>query len=527
MKRITSKLLVLTVGLGLVSGNFAAAQTAADTLPDELAKKFTQAQVSTDQQDEKYVSETTLLIKYSQPLTALEHRNAGGTVLQQLSGLNYSIVTVKNKKNTPKVMAAYSKLGHVVSVTPSVQYKTLQTNDPKTGEQYFIDQLDLEKSQALAGNKPVTVAVIDQGIDSNHPDLKSRLLPSYNAVNPMNQGTPDFHGTHVAGIIAANKNNGSGGYGVNPNAKILPIDVFDRDWGASDYSIAQGILYAVEKGAKVINMSLGGPMKSPVIEEAVKKALEKNIVIVAAAGNTGEDSPSYPAAYEGVISVGSTNADKKLSFYSTFGPTIDVVAPGEDIYSTYYDYEKKSTYTKLSGTSMASPVVAGVASLLLAKNPQLTPTQIEYILEHTADDLGDAGFDTKYGNGLVNPVAALEYDLTKLPSFTVKKWSDKEIQANAQEVEVADGVTLKDNIAAPFVEKWYGTDVEAGEHLQFELEGAANYDYKLMLYLESPDGQERIDVNKVMEGKKEGKLFEAPYSGQAVLRCQRCEWQLR
>ena len=127
-------------------------------------------------------------------------------------------------------MAAYQKLGHVVSVTPSIQYKTFTTQDPKSSQQYFIKQLNLEKSQALAGNTPITVAVIDQGVDTKHPDLKGRLLPSYNAVNPMNQGSPDFHGTHVAGIIAANKNNGIGGYGVNPNAKILPIDVFDRQY---------------------------------------------------------------------------------------------------------------------------------------------------------------------------------------------------------------------------------------------------------------------------------------------------------
>ena len=120
-----------------------------------------------------------------------------------------------------------------------------------------------------------------------HPELKGKLLPSYNAVNPMNQGTPDFHGTHVTGIIAGNKNNGIGGFGVNPNVSILPIDVFDRGYGAYDYAIADGILHAVEKGAKVINMSLGGPMKSPVIEEAIKKALDKNITIVAATGNDG------------------------------------------------------------------------------------------------------------------------------------------------------------------------------------------------------------------------------------------------
>ena len=290
--------------------------------------------------------------------------------------------------------------------------------------------------------------------------------------------------------------------------------MFDRQFFATDYTIAQGILHAVEKGAKVINMSLGGPIKSPIIEEAVNKALEKNIVIVAAAGNTGDATPSYPAAYEGVISVGSTNEQKKLSNFSSFGPSIDVVAPGEDIYSTIYDYEKKSTFMSLDGTSMASPVVAGIASLLLSKYPQLTPTQVEYILEHSAQDLGAEGYDTKYGNGLVDPVKALQYNIKSLPSLTKTTWNEKEIKTYAKKVTLNGKETLlKDTIVKPFDEKWYKTDVKKGDPIQFKLEGASQFDYKLMLYLESRDRKERVDINKVLEDKKEGKLYEAPFTG--------------
>ena len=513
MKRMLSKLLVTAAGVSLIAGSLSPVTTSANTILNSNEKRIVATQSTLKQQDESYISEQNLIIKYTKPLTGAEHRKAGGTVIKNIPSLSYSIVTVKNKKNLQKAIAAYQKIGHVKSVTPSIQYRTFAVSDPKVNQQYFVKQLRLEESQKLAGKNPVTVAVIDQGVDTKHPDLKDRILPGYNAVNPMNQASPDFHGTHVAGIIAANKNNNVGGYGVNPNVNILAIDVFDRQFFASDYSIAQGILHAVEKGAKVINLSLGGPIRSPILEEAVNQALEKNVVIVAAAGNTGDASAEYPAAYEGVISVGSVNEEKKLSNFSTYGSSIDLVAPGENIYSTYYDYEKKSTYLELSGTSMAAPIVSGTASLLLSKYPQLTPTQVEYILENSAQDLGAKGFDTKFGNGLVDPVKALQFNIKNLPQTTKTIWDGEKIKATAQKVDTSKKNALKHNITMPFEEKWYSTEVKEGEHVQFELEGASQFDYKLMLYMETPDGEERVDINKVLEGQREGKLFQIPFAG--------------
>ncbi|MBP2242276.1 hypothetical protein J2Z40_002850 [Cytobacillus eiseniae] len=517
MKKWIRNALSVTVGIGLLSSNLAAG-TSAFAEPVKKSADVSAIQVNNPQlqkrlelANEKSLSEDTILIKYSKSLTQADHRIAGGTLLKNFPSLNYAVVKVQNKKNFQKVMNKYKEFTHVNSVNPSAMYKPLNIKDPKVSEQYYIDMLNLNKAHELAGKNKVTVAVIDQGVDMQHPELKGKLLPSYNAVNPMNQGTPDFHGTHVTGIITGNKNNGIGGFGVNPNATILPIDVFDRGYGAYDYAIADGILHAVEKGAKVINMSLGGPMKSPVIEEAIKKALEKNITIVAAAGNDGAAITSFPAAYEGVISVGSINSEKKLSDFSSFGPSVDVVAPGDEVYSTLYDYEKKSSFSNMSGTSMASPMVAGVASLLLSKHPNLTPVQVEYILEHTSEDLGAKGFDVKYGNGLVNPVAALQYDIKKLPDLTNKDLTVKEILEKAEVVDLAKTSVINGVITKPFEEKWYQTDVKAGEYIQFSLDGAEQYDYKLII--NSPDGKEKIDVNKVLDGKTEGKLYKVPTAG--------------
>ncbi|WP_316570484.1 S8 family serine peptidase [Neobacillus sp. YIM B06451] len=501
------------VAASLLTGPVHAATVKYNDFASSPTGYVSEAQMKMQQDGEKALSDDTLIIKFKKPLGMAEHRYAGGTPVKQLEGLDYAVVKVRNKKDLDKVITRYRANTKVAAVMPSALYRPLGIEDPKAASQYHVGMLNLAKAQSIAGKYQVTVAVIDQGIDPNHPDLKGKLLPSYNTVTPMNQGSPDFHGTHVAGIIAAAKDNGIGGYGVNPNAKILPIDVFDRAWGASDFAIAEGILYAINKGAKVINMSLGGSMPSPLIEDAIKKALDKNIVVIAAAGNTGNDMLSYPAAYEGVISVGNINSQKKLSASSSYGPSVDVVAPGEDIYSTIYEYERKSSYRKLTGTSMAAPMVAGVASLLLSKYPLLTPHQVEYILEHTAEDLGEKGFDVKYGNGLINPVAALQFDMKKLPDIIKKTYTEKELLEEAQAVSLGKEVKLSGNITAAYEEKWYKAEVEKGDNLQFVLDGGSQFDYKLMIQMYSASEKMMIDVNKVREGVKEGKFFEAPFSG--------------
>lgn len=459
------------------------------------------------------LSEDTLVIKYQKPLTASEHKRLGGTLVRQVSGMNYAVVKVKDKQNLHAVISKYQQLDKVVSVTPSVLYQQLGMSDPKVGDQYHLTQLQVAKAQKLAGKNKVKVAVIDTGIDRNHPDLKGKILSSKNTVNPISPGMADSHGTHVAGIISAKKDNGIGGYGVAPDADILSIDVFDRGWGASDFAIAEGIMEAVRSGAKVINMSLGGPMPSPVIEEAVKFAVARNVVIVAAAGNDASDWTNYPAGYEGVISVGSTNKYKKLSSYSSYGPSVDVVAPGEEVYSTIYEPEKLSSFRKMSGTSMASPVVAGAAALLLSKNPNLTPAQVEYILEHTADDLGEKGFDVKFGNGLVNPIKALQFDTKKLPALANKKLTEKEIFGAAKSVKVDNQALFTDAITKPYEEKWIKFNVKKGDNIQAVLSGASKYDYKMMMRFTSSSTKRIHEINKVREGKAEGKLFTAPADG--------------
>jgi serine protease len=461
------------------------------------------------------ISEDTLIVKYKEKISASVHRSLGATVKKSFPQLGYDVVTLQKGKTMQEVVRAYSKLKAVTSVTPSFTYKKLGTNDPKNSKMYPLSLLQIDKALQLAGKHSVTVAVIDTGLDMKHPDLQAQLLPSYNAASPASPGIRDIHGTHVAGIIGATVNNGVGAHGINPNVKILPIDVFNDSWGASDYVIAQGILYAIEKGAKVINMSLGGYFSSPILEDAVKKAIDAGITVVAAAGNESTDMYSIPASYEGVISVGATDSKNHLANFSNYGPSVDLVAPGVDVYSTVYDPTKGASFAKLSGTSMASPIVAGVASLILSKYPNLKPYEVEAILEKTATDLGEKGYDLKYANGLVNPVAALQFDIKNLPKK--ETWTDETILAKAVLLQLTEETTTKTgSFTAPEQIDWMKVDVKSGESVQAVLKGAKDYDYKLILRL-YPEGKKQsekpINVNDTFVGEMEGKLFTAKENG--------------
>ncbi|MBE2926251.1 S8 family peptidase [Anoxybacillus flavithermus] len=516
MKKWKKTALSISLASSLIVPTFAQASTEAPiaqwkkqttTASASLAyKKFEDAQ--------NQVSTDTLIVKYNKKIPTAVHRSLGATLKQSFPQLGYDVVTVKKGKSLQEVMRNYAKLKAVKSVTPSFTYKRLGSLDPKADHMYLLSLLNVDKAIKLAGKHSVTVAVIDTGMDTKHPELKGHLLPAYNAMNPAGAPIKDVHGTHVAGIIGANANNGVGAHGVNPNVKILPIDVFGGGLGANDYTIAQGILYAIEKGAKVINMSLGGYSSSPILEEAVQKAIDAGITVVAAAGNDATDMYSTPAAYEGVISVGATDSKNKLAEFSNYGPSVDLVAPGADVYSPIYDHAKGSSFAELSGTSMASPVVAGVASLLLSKYPNLKPYQVEWILERTATDLGEKGYDLTYGNGLVNPVAALQYNIKNVPQQ--EKWNDETILAKAPVIDAKELYVKQGSFTKPEEMHWVKVNVQQGESVQALLEGAETYDYKLVFrfYPEGKTTSEKpIQVNDGRAGEMEAKLFTAKQPG--------------
>lgn len=251
----------------------------------------------------------------------------------------------------------------------------------------------------------IDVAVIDTGIDAGHPDLAGSVVAGRSFLNNGSEydsyADDNGHGTHVAGTIGARAND-AGVIGVAPQVSFFVAKVLDSS-GSGYYSdIIAGINWATQKGVDVINMSLGGTADVQAMEDAVNAAYAANILVVAAAGNEGgslrRDTVIYPAKYDSVVAVAATDsADVRASFSST-GPAVEIAAPGVGIMSTI----PGGGYASWSGTSMATPHVAGTAALLKAANPTATAPEIRTLLQQMADDLGSAGRDVLYGFGLVD-----------------------------------------------------------------------------------------------------------------------------
>ncbi|MCL4367595.1 MAG: S8 family peptidase [Actinobacteria bacterium] len=273
-----------------------------------------------------------------------------------------------------------------------------------------VDRVNADLVWASYTADPVKVAVVDTGIDTNHPDLAGNLKGGMSAVSYTRSYNDDNgHGSHVAGIIAA-VNNSIGVVGVAPAADLYAVKVLDRNGSGYLSDIIEGLQWVVTNHLNVVNMSLGTSSYSSSFDAAVQQTIASGVVVVAAAGNSGPgiNTVMYPAKFAGVIAVSATNSDSSntIAPFSSRGPEVDLAAPGVSVFSTY----KNQSYATLSGTSMASPHVAGVAALVLNSpigaddlnaNGVWDPNEVEKRLDDTAQDLGATGFDTNYGYGLV------------------------------------------------------------------------------------------------------------------------------
>jgi subtilisin family serine protease len=288
--------------------------------------------------------------------------------------------------------------------------------DPRRAEQWALDIVEADKAWPVSTGDGAVVAVVDSGVQADHPDLAGRLLPGRDFV--QNDAVPqdgDGHGTHVTGTIVATAGNGIGIAGVAPGAMVLPVRVLGDDGSGTTADVAKGIDWARTQAVDVINLSLGsdvpliGAIGGDDLDAAIRRALAAGIVVVAAAGNNSMPVCEQPAVDAGLLCVGAIDKRRLRSFYSSFGRGLSLVAPGgsgapvtgEDVLSTM----PPSTYEELAGTSQAAPHVSGVAALLAARGVRGKAAAARILA--TATDLGPPGADPLFGAGVVNARAAV------------------------------------------------------------------------------------------------------------------------
>jgi subtilisin family serine protease len=305
----------------------------------------------------------------------------------------------------PEVRAADLNFVRTLHATP---------NDPGYPNQWAYRHIAAPAAWDTAQALGVTVAVLDTGLDMNHPEFRGRIAPGYDYVNNDPDPSDDNgHGTHVAGTIGAATNNGVGVASMAWVARVMPVKVADAQGRVNSADWINGVVYARTHGARVINMSFGGPGSSGVEQATINDAWNAGLVIVASSGNSAQQGNpvNYPASYDNVVSVGATSAADRRASYSEYNNRVDLVAPGGDGNNATLDQWILSTipngYGLASGTSQAAPHVAGLAALMFSTANVWTNDTVVRAMQSTATDLGPAGRDDEYGYGLINAERAV------------------------------------------------------------------------------------------------------------------------
>ncbi|WP_159883875.1 S8 family peptidase [Paenibacillus puerhi] len=361
-----------------------------------------------------------VVVKFKQEPTEAQLNQISSEIGGRLvSKLGYAYV-FESPRMEAQALVAYFRKWNVSYAEPHFLYLTNTTLGPKALQeggifrpndalyrryQGNLPQIETEAGwEFTKGSDQVTVAVVDTGADLSHPDLRDQLVGGINVVNQGSAPEDDVgHGTHVSGVIGALVNNNLGIAGMSWYNRIMPVKVLDGTGAGSTYSVAQGIIWAVDNGAKVINMSLGNYADAEFLHDAIRYAFERDVVMIAASGNDNTDRPGFPAAYPEVFAVAAVDSNNSKASFSNYGDYIDVAAPGVSIASTYLHNQ----YAALSGTSMASPHVTALAALIRSVNPALKNTEVMQLMRDTATDLGPKGKDMYYGYGLIDVARAL------------------------------------------------------------------------------------------------------------------------
>ncbi|GAW92426.1 S8 family serine peptidase, partial [Calderihabitans maritimus] len=401
-----------------------------------------------------------ILVKFKPGVSSLVrqkvHDKFKAKVVKRSTKLGIERVKLPAGAKIAEILEQYRRNSNVEFAEPNYIFHADWTpDDPGYPDQWGLPKINTPQAWDITrGSTTVKVAVVDTGVDLNHPDLQANLVGGYNAINGGSAQDDNGHGTHVAGIIAAVTNNGIGVAGVAPQVKIIPVKVLDANGSGYLSDVAEGIRWAADNGADVINLSLGASVDTYTMREAINYAYNKGVVIVAAAGNDYRGTVNYPAANDHVIGVSATDSEDFLAYFSNIGPQVDVAAPGLNILSTYW-YQSSSTYAFLDGTSMATPFVAGLAALIRSQNDSLTPDQVEGKIKAAAVDLGAPGKDDVYGYGRIDAYRALGNP----PPGDV--WEDNDTAGQAPLLN--DGITLNPTFYPAGDQDWFKINTSTGK----------------------------------------------------------------
>ena len=336
-------------------------------------------------------------------------------LLQHLGGLGFTIGDKRGANSylasgpdaeLLELVAALKRVPGVEFAEPNFLLRASEApeEDPKMWSQGGLMQIRAPQSWSRSTGRNVVVAILDTGVNSSHEDLDRAVLPGVDLVNHDDDADDDHgHGTKCAGIVAARRGNGKGITGVAPDAQILPVKILGADGTGTYADLADGIRWAESHGADVISISAAGTAPSTYLKSAVRSAHEAGIVVVAAAGNNGAGTTVYPAAYDEVVGVGAINREEQLTDYSNFGPSVDIVAPGNAVLGA----SMSGGYESITGTSASTPLVAGVAALVRGRTQSRRNSNVFSQLLDSAAAITSAERSVAVGAGMVDAERAV------------------------------------------------------------------------------------------------------------------------
>lgn len=427
----------------------------------------------------------------------------GAQTADHLKALNVHIGKLPPGADEKEIMHALKKdyrlknveLDRIVTINQTI-------TDPLVDNSWALPKIKAPAAWDISTGEGIIVAILDTGVDGNHPDLAINMVPGWNLVDD-NADTSDVHGhgTWVAGTVAAAANNNEGSAGVAWAADIMPVRIADANGSAYVSTIANGIVWAADNGAKVVNNSFSGVAGSSIIQSAGQYLRNKGGVVVVSAGNSGSFLNFAPS--NNLLAAAATNINDRRPYWSSYGHFVDIAAPGVDIFTT----GKDGSYGFVSGTSFASPIVAATAALMLSANNELTPADLDQLILSTAVDLGASGFDIFYGAGRVDSAAAVAAASMAIslddeaPTITITSPTGGDVSGI-----VPIDVNASDNVGITRVELFVNnqkmiTDTQAPFAFAWDSSDVADGDYTLTAHAFDAAGNQAVSPTVVVTVK--------------------------